>query len=310
VARTLHTFGGPWTDQKLGILRDYLTAYTTALSKAKFKKGYIDAFAGTGQRESSASAKLKKSKSLQQEKGSRQVELPDIINSAEVADEPAQRFLDGSARVALQCIPAFDRYVFIEKNSVRCQQLEQLKIDFPEMAEKISIKQGDANTQIQEMCNKNWRQYRAVLFLDPYGAQVRWKTIEAIANTKAIDLWVLFPLGPVNRMLTQSGKIPQEWRDCLSELLGTEDWYDHFYQVDETQTLFEKRKHLVKARYERVATYFLGRLSNCFAGVARNPAVLYNSKNSPLYLLCFAAGNRAGAPIALQIATHILKMGL
>lgn len=310
MAKSTHTFGGPWTDQKLGILRDYLTAYTTALSKTKFKKGYIDAVAGTGQRESSASAKSKKSKGLQRETENRQAELPDTINSPEAADELAQRFLDGSARVALQCIPAFDRYVFIEKNSARCQQLDQLKRDFPEMAERIWIKQGDANTLIQEMCKKNWRENRAVLFLDPYGAQVRWKTIEAVANTKAIDLWVLFPLGSVNRMLTQSGEIPQEWRDCLNELLDTEDWYDQFYRVDETQTLFERRKRLVKARYERVAKYFLDRLRTCFAGVASNPAVLYNSKNSPLYLLCFAAGNRAGAPIALQIATHILKMGL
>ena len=310
MARTPHTFGGPWTDQKLGILRHYLTAYTTALSRTKLNKGYIDAFAGTGQRENSANTKRKKSKRLLREHGSEQTELPDIIDSAELEDEPAQRFLDGSARVALQCVPAFDRYVFIEKNPARCQQLEQLKTDFPGMADRISIRQGDANSQIQEMCNKNWKRYRAVLFLDPYGAQVRWKTIEAIANTKAIDLWVLFPLGPVNRMLTQSGAIPKEWRDCLNELLGAADCYDHFYQVHESQTLFERRERIVKAGYEAVAKYFLDRLRTCFAGVAPNPAVLYNSKKSPLYHLCFAAGNRAGAPIALGIATHILKMGL
>jgi hypothetical protein len=38
-----------------------------------------------------------------------------------------------------------------------------------------------------------------------------------------------------------------------------------------------------------------------------NPAVLRNSKNSPLYLFCFAAGNSKGVPIALSIASHILK---
>ena len=304
-----HAFGGPWTDQKLGILREYLTAYTTALSKTKFKKGYIDAFAGTGQRESSADAKLRKSRRLQHERGRAQPELPDVIDSAEGDDEPVQRFLDGSARVALQCIPAFDRYVFIEKKSARCRELEQLKSDFPEMAEKILIRQGDANTRILEMCNKNWKRNRAVLFLDPYGTQVRWKTIEAIAKTKAIDLWVLFPLGPVNRMLTQSGEIPQEWRECLNELLGTKDWYDHFYQISQDETLFGKHTRLVKAGREAISKYFLDRLRTCFAGVAPNPAVLYNSKNSPLYLLCFAAGNQTGAPIALDIATHILKMG-
>ena len=41
-------------------------------------------------------------------------------------------------------------------------------------------------------------------------------------------------------------------------------------------------------------------------GVAE-PGVLRNSSNNPLYLLCFAAGNDKGAPIAVKIANHILK---
>jgi three-Cys-motif partner protein len=43
-----HRFGGDWTTEKLTILGGYLSAYTTALKKQKFKTGYIDAFAGTG----------------------------------------------------------------------------------------------------------------------------------------------------------------------------------------------------------------------------------------------------------------------
>jgi hypothetical protein len=44
-----------------------------------------------------------------------------------------------------------------------------------------------------------------------------------------------------------------------------------------------------------------------FKGVANNPLPLYNSKNNPLYLLCFAAGNPKGAPTAVKIAQDILK---
>lgn len=40
--------------------------------------------------------------------------------------------------------------------------------------------------------------------------QVEWKTIEAIAKAKAIDMWLLFPLGiGVARLLTNSGDIPE-----------------------------------------------------------------------------------------------------
>ena len=42
------SFGGPWTEQKLEILRRYLDAYTTALKGQGFQLIYIDAFAGAG----------------------------------------------------------------------------------------------------------------------------------------------------------------------------------------------------------------------------------------------------------------------
>ena len=304
-----HVFGGPWTVKKLAILRQYLTAYTKALSKMSFKKGYIDAFARTGQRKSSSDAKFDELEERRRKIGSGQPNLPDLVPAAADAEQ-VQQFLDGSARVALQCDPAFDNYVFIEKNRARCEELERLKDVFPDKASKISINCGDANTQIQNMCNKNWERHRAVLFLDPYGTEVSWKTIETIAETKAIDLWVLFPLGGVNRMLTQSGDINPRWRNRLNELLGTTEWYEHFYRIHSSPSLFgEQIEHVAKAETEVISEYFLKRLGHCFAGVAPNPAILRNSKNSPLYLFCFAAGNSRGAPIALNIASHILKMG-
>jgi three-Cys-motif partner protein len=111
-------------------------------------------------------------------------------------------------------------------------------------------------------------------------------------------------------MLTQTGDIPPKWRKCLDELLGTTKWYERFYQSEVSRSLFEdKNERFVKAHTRVICEYFLERLKGCFAGVAQNPAVLRNSKNFPLYLFCFAAGNRKGAPIALKIASHILKMG-
>ena len=50
-SRTSHRFGGAWTDEKLQVLEGYLSAYTTALKNTSFRKGYIDAFAGTGYRD-------------------------------------------------------------------------------------------------------------------------------------------------------------------------------------------------------------------------------------------------------------------
>ena len=47
----LQMFGGDWTDTKLAIVRNYLSAYNTALKKQPFTRVYVDAFAGTGYRE-------------------------------------------------------------------------------------------------------------------------------------------------------------------------------------------------------------------------------------------------------------------
>lgn len=302
MANGIHKFGGPWTDQKLKILGEYLSRYTTALSRQKFRRVYIDAFAGSGTRQPSGFS----------EGG--EVESPDpqpalFPQLLQPDFEPQlQGFLDGSARVALQCQPEFDDYIFIEKDLNRCDELEHLKADFPHLAERIDIQRGEANAKIEELCIKDWANQRAVLFLDPYGTQVLWKTIELVAKTKAIDLWILFPMNAVMRMLKRSGEIPNEWRTCLNNLFGTEDWYERFYRNETTTGLFGPDERTVKANARAIEEYFLERLNMCFpGGVAPKPAVLRNSKNSTLYLLCFAVGNPKGKPIALRMATSILK---
>lgn len=286
-----HLFGGDWTSAKLKVLEGYLNSYTQALKKQTFQKVYIDAFAGTGYR------------ATRRDTGSTSLLFPDLAES-----EP-QKLLDGSARIALHANPAFDQYVFIEKNHERCGHLERLRDEFPRAAARISIEQGDANEAISRLCGGNWGEKRAVLFLDPYGMQVEWGVIEAIARTKAIDLWVLFPLGiGVNRLLTRSGDIPDPWRRRLDLLLGTEDWYEEFYQVESHSTLFGgEEERVVKTTVDTIGRYFNNRLKSVFADVAEPPGVLRNSSNCPLYLLCFAAGNERGAPIALRIANHLLK---
>lgn len=294
-----HRFGGSWTERKLTVLAGYLQSYTTALknkptAENPFPKAFIDAFAGTGSR----SARRE-----DDPPGQRRLVFPDL------ADEEPQRLLDGSPRIALQTQPPFDSFIFIEQDPERCRQLEKLKSEFPSHRDDIDIRQGDANEEIRALCRKYWSFHRAVLFLDPYGMQVEWTTIEAIASTRAIDLWLLFPLGiGVNRLLTRSGDIPKGWRRRLDLLLGTDDWYDQLYEVETNPTLFgSDEERVVKATTETIGRLFIDRLKEIFPGVAEQPGVLRNSVNNPLYLLCFAAANERGAPIALNIANQLLR---
>ncbi len=287
-----HRFGGDWTTAKLEIVGDYLRAYTKALQRQPFRTAYIDAFAGTGYR------------TLADDGSTTGLLFPDLSAAG------PQALLDGSASIALKTEPRFDKYIFVERSAERCRELEHLKLEFPDRADDINIRPGDANEIIRSLCEKDWSSRRAVLFLDPYGMQVEWQTVEAIAKTQGIDLWILFPLGiGVNRLLTRSGEIPDPWRKRLDLFLGTGDWFDAFYRVEHVDTLFGQQElRVVKASTATIGRYFNERLASIFAGVAPEPKVLVNSTGCPLYLLCFAVGNEKGAPIALRIANHLLKV--
>lgn len=289
----LQKFGGDWTQEKLARVSSYLTAYTNALKNTPFTLIYIDAFAGTGYRNIKSDGKK------------------EGFWFSDLIDEDAEALHDGSARIALETSPRFAEYYFIEQDAAKCAELEKLKQEYPEKSKDIQIINKDANVAIKRICEISWkrRNLRAVLFLDPFGMNVSWQTIEAIAKTEAIDMWYLFPLGVgVNRLLTKDGNIPEAWQKKLDNIFGDSGWRDAFYKREVIPGLFEDVEVTQKTGdLKQIADYFVKRLETLFAGVVKKPLPLYNSKNNPLYLLCFACGNKKGAPIALKIAGHILK---
>jgi three-Cys-motif partner protein len=147
-----------------------------------------------------------------------------------------------------------------------------------------------------------------VVFLDPYGMQVEWSTIEVLGNTKGVDLWYLFPLGiGVLRLLSHNGQIDKAWQRRLDTTLGTPDWRSRFYKIEVTEKLFGDVEELKRdATAESIQKFIQDRLLTCFAKVA-DGLILRNSRSFPMYSLCFAASNERGAQIAVKIAQHILK---
>jgi len=294
---TEHAFGGDWTEDKLARLAKYLTAYRTIFTgneRARhFTTWYVDAFAGTGSRSSGAAS------------SSEQAGLMDEV----YRDAETSGYRDGSAKIALGLDNPFDKYLFIEKSKSRVAELKSaIEKDYSQQLSRCDFRHGDANTVLKSWCGeRNWQKERAVVFLDPYGMQVEWDTIEALGKTKAIDLWYLFPLGVgVARLLTHDGNIDESWQKRLDVSFGTTEWRSRFYKVEKTQDLFGDRETLERdATVEKIQGFIQERLATCFAKVAKG-LVLRNSKSSPLYSLCFAAANERGAPTALKIAQHIL----
>jgi three-Cys-motif partner protein len=179
-----HTFGGEWTEDKLDCLGKYLSAYRKIFVRNQYARRhrtwYVDAFAGTG------------SRSVQDTP-----DRVDLLFEGNYEDPEYQSYRDGSALIALGLESPFDKYFFIEKSKAR---LKELRLEIGKRHDKLlarcEFSCEDANKALRDWSTKrDWKNERAVVFLDPYGMQVEWDTLTILAATEAIDLWYLFPLG-------------------------------------------------------------------------------------------------------------------
>lgn len=281
-------FGGSWTERKLEVVRRYLDRYATALKKQPFRRLYIDAFAGTG-------ARSERRHAMQP-----LLDLPEL-----------EGVTKGSAKLALEVEPPFDEYILIEKAAHRATELKQLKESHPERL--VTIINKDANDAIDEICrDTDWRKTRGVVFLDPFGMQVSWATLVALAKTKACDVWLLVPTGMgLRRLLTRDGNIPQEWQDTLDRFLGTGDWRSEFYRTEEsTDLLGDPVKTRVRdVPLDKLEQFVLDRLGTIFPVVMERGVSLTNSKGHAMYLLCFASANPSPKvkELALKLARWAVK---
>lgn len=275
-------FGGFHTEKKLEALEGYMRAYTTALQKQPFKLAFFDAFAGTGK-----------------------VELPIAATPLFEAEE-AQKFIEGSAVRALRCEPCFDEYTLVEMSSSKSRELQKLKEEFPGIADRINVKHGDANIELQHFCrSRDWSKWRAVVFLDPFGNQVSWDTIKEIAATNAIDLWYLFPAGPgVHRQISDHGIIHATHEESLDRLLGTTLWRSHFVEQAEIGDLFEEGKLLPKktATVESITDFMIQRMKEVFKGGVLDEWLPLSTKGIK-YSLIFASANPS--PKAWLLASRL-----
>jgi three-Cys-motif partner protein len=180
-----HEFGAQHTELKLSIVEGYLKAFTRALQPHFKQLWYIDAFAGTGSRTVRVEAR-----------------------EGDLFDAPAPERVElrrGSAQVAIDVEPKFDRLIFMDTKAAHCTALRDLAKRHQDRT--ILVVEGDANRAIQsEIAWDGWKRTRAVMFLDTYGMDVEWATLVAIAATKAIDVWFLFSLSG----LLPAGDAPQQ----------------------------------------------------------------------------------------------------
>ena len=148
----------------------------------------------------------------------------------------------------------------------------------------------------------NTRSHRGVAFLDPFGAHLKWDSIQDLATTKVFEVIINFPLHMcLNRLMTINPDIRKSWRDQLDGFFPT-GWYDEVYET--VGGLLGDQKQKRSDALERVLKWYCRTLEFTF-GFVSEPRLIRNTRGGPLYYLIWAGPNQAG----LKGADYIMRMG-
>jgi len=271
-----HRFGGEWTEIKLAVLDAYSGFFTTALQFQDFKRWYIDGFAGTGRRVN-----------LRQAGG---------LFEAEPL-ETKEETLEGSARRALAIHPPYHHLVLIDARKSHAEALEAIAREFPDR--DVRPIRGDANDVIPKLLlsppwiGREAGAQRALVFLDPYGINVDFTTLQALAACQRADVWLLVNLKAVVQQLAHDHKgLDDSKRQSISRFLGSDTWESQFYAFRKhSGDLFSQvggtEGERVIDRYD-VAKFYRAQLQKTFRYVSEPLSLKVGSQDDYFQLYCMS----------------------
>jgi three-Cys-motif partner protein len=280
----MNKFGGIWTEIKIEAFLKYADAYLQIMKTRKFYRlHYFDGFAGSG-----------------------------TISP----DEETDQFIKGVAAQILSITEPrkFDEYTFIEKDANHAYSLKALiEAEFPDRNANVLV--GDCNDKLLELAghmrhpdNKN---DRTLAFLDPYGMQLGWETLDALRGLD-MDVWILVPTGiGITRLLKNDGDIPPAWMARLVTFFGMpeDEIKRHFYRQEIQFDMFSGEETVLMKHNnaaERAARLYRSRITaaNIFRFVS-DALVMCNSKKSVLYHFILCSNNAKAMKIANDINKKI-----
>jgi three-Cys-motif partner protein len=261
---------GYWSELKLEIVEKYGAAYTTAFAGARnLKKYYIDGFSGAG---------------------------------VHISRTTKAR-IEGSPARALKVTPPFDGFYFIDFNA---DKTDYLRAACGERSD-VHIYTGDCNEYLTRQLLPTIRYEnfnRALCLLDPYGLDLNWEVILQAGQSRAVDMFLNFPVMDMNRnaIWKNPETAPQGGIDRMNKFWGDESWKDAAYAEARQRSLFGPE--LVKQDNEQIAAAFRDRLSKVAGfGFVPQPLPMRNSKNAVVYYLFFASPKA----VAEKIITDIFR---
>ncbi len=175
----------------------------------------------------------------------------------------------------------------------------------------MKVHQGDCNEiLLSEIFPKiKFSKYeRALCILDPYGLHLDWQVIKSAGDSKAIEIFLNFPVMDMNMnvLWRNSEHVSELHRERMTKFWGDNSWENAAYQT--TQGLFEEM--LEKSSNEAVAEAFRARLKKVggFKFVPK-PMPMRNTKGAVVYFLFFAAQQPTADKIVKDIFAKYAHRG-
>jgi len=259
---------GYWSEIKLEIIRKYAAAYSRILSsqhRTRFEHVYIDGFAGSGKHLSKTSG----------------------------------RIVAGSPMVALQVEPPFKHHYFIDIESRRVRQLEEIAGQRAD----VDLFRGDCNHVLLEQVfpRVRYKEFkRGLCLLDPYGLHLDWEVIQEAGRARSIEIFLNFPVADMNRnvLWRNPERVSPDQVKRMTRYWGDESWRGIAYTSE--PGLFGDMEE--KADADVIVEAFRGRLQHV-AGFKHvpSPIPMRNNQGAIVYYLYFASQNQTGAKIATDI---------
>lgn len=283
-------WGGPWTEKKLNAFSKYVWSYLKIMEQNKFWKTiYFDGFAGSG--------------------STKRVDNSELLLSLDITEDEQKTYQGAAERVlTVKDNLNFDFYYFIDKDENSLIQLEiKLRSKLNLENRQLAFRSGDANQWIDELSKVlKTKKYAALVFLDPFGMQINWNSIENLKDTRS-DVWILVPTGViVNRLLDRQGKL--KYIDKLESFFGLskDEIMDHFYTKQSIVNLFgdeDEKISKVSQPIHKIATLYAQKLKTIWKYVTEEPLRLDNRNGVPIFHFVFASNNKS----AYKIASEIIK---
>jgi len=161
----------------------------------------------------------------------------------------------------LKVTPPFDGFYFIDLNKDKTDYLRRQC----EGRTNVTIFTGDCNDHLtRDVLPKiQYEKFtRALCLLDPYGMHLDWEVIHQAGQSRAIDMFLNFPVMDINRnALTRNPeKATADSIDRMNRFWGDDSWKKVAYVESDQRSLFGDPPDLIKQDNDTIAAAFRERL--------------------------------------------------